>query len=32
MDMSAFLDNVVTYGFWIGLGFGASWLIRRFSG
>lgn len=32
MDMGVFLDNVMVYGFWIGLGFGASWLIRKLAG
>ncbi len=32
MNMEAFLDNVLVYGFWIGLGFGVSWLIRKFAG
>jgi hypothetical protein len=32
MDWSVFLDNVMVYGFWIGLGFGVSWLIRKLAG
>jgi hypothetical protein len=32
MDWASFFDNIWVYAFWIGLGYGVSWLIRKYSG
>jgi hypothetical protein len=32
MDWASFFDNVWVYAFWIALGYGVSWLIRKYSG